>query len=348
MYYTTNYKSEDDLFTGKLPYQLTNDYLFRAVFQTRPKALEGLCRAILRLKPEDTLSVTLQNPIELGTRIDNKEFILDLAVIINNTLFLNMEMQVYREAFWKERSLSYACRSFDHLNHGEGYGQVLPVVHVGFLNYSLFPEYPEFFASYELANTSNPNYSYLYSDKLRISVVDLTQIQRATDEDKKHDIDLWARVFTATTWEEIEVLAQNNEYLKETVSGVRQLTEDEKIRQQCQAREDFAYWERIRNNRMKELGDDLEKTRDNLQQTQDELQQAQDELQQAQGELQQAQGELQQAQGELQQTQGELQQTQDELQQAQGELQQTQSELQQTQSELAKALARIAELEKLS
>ena len=278
MFYTTNYKSKDDLFTGKLPYRLTNDYLFRAVFQTRPKALEGLCRAVLRLKPEDTLSVTLQNPIELGTRIDNKEFVLDLAVIINNVLFLNLEMQVYHEAFWKERSLSYACRSFDQLNHGENYNKVLPVVHVGFLNYSLFPEYPEFFATYELAHTSSPNYSYLYSDKLRISVVDLTQIELATEDDKNHDIDLWARVFTATTWEEIEMLAQNNEYLKEAVSGVRQLTEDEKIRQQCQAREDFEYWERIRNNYTKELGENLKLTQGKLEQAQGQLEQTQDEL----------------------------------------------------------------------
>ena len=42
------------------------------------------------------------------------------------------------------------------------------------------------------------------------------------------------------------MLAQNNEYLQEAVSGVRQLTEDEKIRQQCQAREAFAYWERMK------------------------------------------------------------------------------------------------------
>jgi len=327
MYYTTNYKTADNLFVGELPYKLTNDYLFRAVFQTRPKALEGLCRAVLRLNPDDHICVTLQNPIELGTRIDNKEFILDLAIVINNMIFLNMEMQVYRETFWKERSLSYACRSFDQLNHGEGYGQILPVVHVGFLNYSLFPEYPEFFATYELANTSCADYSYLYSDKLRISVVDLTQIERATENDKAHDIDLWARVFTATTWEEIEVLAQNNEYLQEAVSGVRQLTEDEKIRQQCQAREDFAYWERIKNNHMKELGDGLAKAKDDLQQAQDELQQTQD---------------------ELQQTQGELQQTQGELQQAQGELQQANEALAQKDAELAKALAKIAELERKS
>lgn len=285
MPFETNYQPSSNLFSGKLPYQLTNDYLFRAVFQTRPKALEGLCRAILRLRPEDTLSVTLQNPIELGKRIDNKEFVLDLAVVINNTMFLNLEMQVYREEFWKERSLSYACRSFDNLNHGDSYGHVLPVIHVGFLNYSLFPNYPEFFATYQLANTSSPDYSYIYSDKLRISVVNLTQIECATKEDKTYGIDLWARVFTATTWEEIEVLAQNNEYLKEAVSGVRQLTEDEKIRQQCQAREDYAYWERIRNVRMKELSDGLEQAKDELQQTQDELQQAQEAFAQKEAEL---------------------------------------------------------------
>lgn len=42
------------------------------------------------------------------------------------------------------------------------------------------------------------------------------------------------------------MLAQNNEYLQEVVSGIRQLTEEEKIRQQCEARETNAYWERIR------------------------------------------------------------------------------------------------------
>ncbi|MBO5178133.1 MAG: hypothetical protein J6C07_11800, partial [Lachnospiraceae bacterium] len=43
-------------------------------------------------------------------------------------------------------------------------------------------------------------------------------------------------------------------YLQEVVSGVQQLTEEEKIRQQCQAREDYAYWERIREaDRKREL-----------------------------------------------------------------------------------------------
>ena len=50
------------------------------------------------------------------------------------------------------------------------------------------------------------------------------------------------------------MLAEKNEYLQDAVTGIAVLTEDEMIRQQCQAREDFEYWERIRENmRQKEL-----------------------------------------------------------------------------------------------
>ena len=153
---------------------------------------------------------------------------------------------MYYDSFWIDRSLSYACRSFDNINKGEEYNTVLPVVQVGFLSYDLFPEYPEFCANYKLANISLKESPYIFSDKLRICVVNLSRINIATEQDKASGIELWARVFNARTWEELDMLAQNNEYLQEAVSGVRQLTEDEKIRQQCEAREMNAYWERIR------------------------------------------------------------------------------------------------------
>lgn len=42
------------------------------------------------------------------------------------------------------------------------------------------------------------------------------------------------------------MLAQQNEYIKEAVSGMKELLADENIRQRCQEREDYAYWQRIR------------------------------------------------------------------------------------------------------
>ena len=237
--------------------------MFRAVFQSRPKALQGLCRSLLRLSPSDSLHIDLKNPIQLGAAIDNKEFILDLALTINDNLYLNLEMQLYNDGYWPERSLSYTCRSFDNLNRGAGYDEVLPVLHIGFLDFTLFPEHPEFVAEYKMMN-SNPVHHNIFSDKFRISVVDLTQIERATEEDKQYSIDLWARVLTAKTWEEIDMLAKDNEYLRETSNAMYELDQDRLIRQQCQAREDFLYWERIKENRNQRIAAELAETKAEL------------------------------------------------------------------------------------
>ncbi len=111
---------------------------------------------------------------------------------------------------------------------------------------------------------TNPLHHNIFSDKFRISVVDLTQIELATEEDKRYGIDLWGRVLTAKTWEEIDMLAQDNEYLRETSTAMYELDQDRLIRQQCQAREDFLYWERIKENRNKRIETELAETKAEL------------------------------------------------------------------------------------
>lgn len=48
--------------TGKLPYPLTNDYLFRALLQENNLVLKHLICALLHLQPEEVESVTVTNP----------------------------------------------------------------------------------------------------------------------------------------------------------------------------------------------------------------------------------------------------------------------------------------------
>ena len=104
------------------------------------------------------------------------------------------------------------------------------------LDFTLFEDSPEFFANYYLMNLKNHR---IYSDKFCLSVLDLTQIDLATEEDRAYQIDRWAALFKATTWEELKMLAKNNQYIEDAVTTVRQLTQEEKIRQQCEAREDY-------------------------------------------------------------------------------------------------------------
>lgn len=222
--------------TGPLIIPMTNDYLFRALLQQNNKVLKGLICSLLHLAPESINSVIITNPIELGCAVNDMTFILDTKIVLNDYAIINLEMQVINEHNWTDRSLSYLCRSFDSLKSGELYQNTRPVIQIGLLNFTLFPDHPEFYATYQLLNVKNYT---LYSDKLCLSVLDLTKINLATEEDKHYQIDYWASLFKSTTWKELNMLAQNNEYIREASDTIYQLTQEEKIRQQCEAREDY-------------------------------------------------------------------------------------------------------------
>lgn len=141
--------------TSPIRFGMTNDYMFRAVLQENNYVLKGLICSLLHLNAADVISVKIINPIELGKApADDKEFILDIKVSLNNQAIINLEMQMtYREDDWRERSLSYLCRSFDQLQHGAEYGEIKPTMHIGFLNFAPNNnEKPEFYASYQLMN----------------------------------------------------------------------------------------------------------------------------------------------------------------------------------------------------
>ena len=242
--------------SGPLIIPMTNDYLFRALLQHNNAVLKGLICSLLHLLPEKVYSVEITNPIVLGTAINDKTFILDIKISLNDNNVINLELQVINQHNWVERSLSYLCRAFDSLLIGDSYLEVKPVTQIGLLNFTLFPEHPEFYATYQLLNVKD--YS-LYSDKLRLSVLDLTRIDLATEEDRSCQLDCWARFFKATTWEELHMLAQNNETIGEAASTVYKLTQEERIRMECEAREDYYRTQRDMQLIMKRSTEKLEK-----------------------------------------------------------------------------------------
>jgi len=227
---------------GQIPYSMTNDYMFRAVLQSNNKVLKGLICALLHFTEEEIFSVEITNPIILGEAVKNKEFRLDINVILNNRTLINLEMQITNQLNWRNRSVMYLCRSFDQLNHGQDFSESKPVIHIGFLDYSLFQDYPEFYASYKLINIKNHR---KYSDNLTLNVLDLSHIELATAEDKLYHIHEWAMLFKATTWEEIKMIAEKNEYLNEASKAMFRMSANDLIRKRCRDREE--YYQDLRN-----------------------------------------------------------------------------------------------------
>ncbi len=236
--------------TGVIQYNMTNDYMFRYILQNNKEVLKGLTGSLLHLQPEEIQKIEITNPIEQSESIAGKEFVLDINITLNDNTVINLEMQVMNQHNWLDRSLAYLCRTFDGLYRGQEYDEALPVTHIGFLDFTLFPDEPEFYATNMLMNIKTHK---IFNDKFRLSVVDLTKIEMATDEDTSWNLDYWARLFKAKTWEEIKMLAEKNEYLQEAAQSIYMANAEEMVRQKCRAREDAERHERTLKRDMKKL-----------------------------------------------------------------------------------------------
>ena len=236
--------------TGKIDYCMTNDYMFRMVLQSNNNVLKGLISSMMHVPLSDIKSVEIVNPIELGKHIDDKDFILDVKVMLNDNSIINLEMQVTNYSNWTNRSLCYLCRTFDNVQKGEDYNSAIPVTHIGFLDYDLFPDELEFYSTYMLQNVETGK---IYNSKFRLSVLSLNQIKLATKEDKKWHIDEWARLFKATTWEELKMIAEKDKVYSEAANSIYVQNSDETIRAMCEARQEAIFHEQYVQKQLKEL-----------------------------------------------------------------------------------------------
>ena len=232
--------------TGALGFKMNNDYLFRALLQSDEETLKYIIASAMGIDVREIRDILVTNPILLGDTIDDKELHLDVKTLVeyekDKIKVINLEMQLVRHEGWIERSVQYVCRAFDSLVHGNKYAEACGVWQISFCDFTLFTESPAFLSDYMLINTKDIR--QIYTDKIRISNINLKAINMATDEDRRSGLVLWARLFKAESWEELIMLANENPVVDQTVSSVWQLSQDRAIREQMQRREENEYfWE---------------------------------------------------------------------------------------------------------
>ncbi len=220
---------------GNLVVPMTNDYLFKMLMQENNKVLKALVQDLLHLEEGSLKTITITNPIQLGDHVDDKTIMLDIKALMNDRSVVNLEMQVINKGNWPERSLYYLCDAYQNLNKGDDYINVKPVYHIGILDFTLFPEVPELYATYRMTNEKN---HHIYSRNLQLSVLDLTQTDLATEEDYKYHIDIWARLFKSTKWEELHMLSTELPVIDDVSKTVYRVTAEERARMELFARQD--------------------------------------------------------------------------------------------------------------
>ena len=70
-------------------------------------------------------------------------------------------------------------------------------------------------------------------------MLQLNQLGKPDDMQSMPELYYWAQFFKATTWEEIKMLAQKNETIKQGIVTLKELTADEKVKMQLEAREQY-------------------------------------------------------------------------------------------------------------
>jgi predicted transposase/invertase (TIGR01784 family) len=224
--------------SGPPPYRLTNDYLFRALLQERRDILKGLLCALLSLNPEEVRSLQILNPIVLGESISDKRPVLDISLCMNDNTLIDIEMQVRDLHDWTNRSLFYLCKEISNdLQRNEDYSDMKKAVQIGILDFALFPERRhELYSEFLFMNRHTHE---IYNDSARIFVLCLPYLKNCPEAEKKDPVYDFARLFAATTWEELTILAEENDTMKNVHVELKKLTEDEKIRQQLEIEERY-------------------------------------------------------------------------------------------------------------
>ena len=132
-------------------------------------------------------------------------------------------MQVANLGNWPERSLTYLCRMFDQLKTGEDYINVKKTIHISIMDFTPndFPKV--LYSEYFLYNLKT---GHKYSDKFAIYMLQLNQLGNPQDERDIPEIYYWAQLFKAKTWEEIQMLAEKNECIKQSIATLQEITAD--------------------------------------------------------------------------------------------------------------------------
>ena len=205
---------------GPIEFTLKSDIVFHYVMQESENALVGLVCSLKGLDRSQVKKVLLENPIDLNANL--KETVMDIKLTLNNNETMNIELQMYSDAFWKPRSILYLCRAYDCIGNGDNYSLLKPTTHYCITDQEI-GEADQFYSKYLLLNTETYQ---PYTQKLGINVLQLNHTDKATQEDIENKRVYWAELFKASTWEEFKRLADDDAMIEEVATLIFELNTD--------------------------------------------------------------------------------------------------------------------------
>jgi len=212
---------------------LRNDAVLQLFFtkeENRPLLREFL-KAVTHLTDDDLVKIEIRNSKLTKENVGDKDFIVDIHLTSVTGHKVIIEMQIQNHANFIERVVSYNARNYaSQLKRGESYTQLKESITLVIVDFKFFDDANDF-SEHILFRRKNRK---IFTKAQQFYIIDLTKLPEEITETKHK----WGALFKMQTEEELRVLMNESEVMKEAGEKLLNLSADEEAREIAQARED--------------------------------------------------------------------------------------------------------------
>lgn len=209
------------------------DFAFKEIMMDE-KARVGFLSAMLKMEPEEIRETCILNTNLRREHEDDKQGILDVRVLLNDSQEIDIEIQLSKLSVWADRSLFYLSKMFiEQIKPGDSYRVFKKCVSISILDFDLFHGEKEFYSCFHIQEDSR---HFVYTDKMEFHVLELPKLPRELKKDSSN-IELWAKFIDSEKKEEFDMLADKDPYIKSAYKRLQIISQDEEKRMEYEARE---------------------------------------------------------------------------------------------------------------
>ena len=214
--------------------KLKLDIIFKRIFgdANNTDIIAAFVSDLLEI-PRSSIKEIYINNVELAPEyIDQKFSRLDLKLNIDGRI-VNIEMQVNKEVDFNERTLYYWSKLYsDELKAGEEYGELKQTICINIINFNLF-DCEDYHSHFKVMEKDRHE---VLSDKFAIHFFELRKIKNAAKHKRMED---WLNLINAETEGDLMEIQSKTTIpeVQKTIVKLRELSADERIRQEAYYRE---------------------------------------------------------------------------------------------------------------
>ena len=204
----------------KIP--VTNDYIFKKIFSKKgnESILKDFLISILRIPIE---KVEVQAEVSLEKELEkNKLGRLDILALLDNHTIVNIEVQIWNQNNFIERSLYYWSGIYYHdLKQGEDYRKIKRTIAINLLDYEIFEEGP----FHEIVRLKRDYQNQILTDKMEIHFIQIPKFLKEK-RGSKTKLEQWMQFISQKNKREVELAVKENKEIKKANEEYEYLTGD--------------------------------------------------------------------------------------------------------------------------